>query len=80
MNATEATVATYGIGQLTRVTTGTMKKFVDSGKLHHTQYIHRVWMNGLKPGITYCTLGLIFFNTWFTDFFLKILRSEEGKK
>ena len=26
------------------------------------------------------TLGLIFFNTWFTDFFLKILRSEEGKK
>ena len=25
-------------------------------------------------------LGLIFFNTWFTDFFLKILRSEEGKK
>ena len=25
-------------------------------------------------------LGLIFFNTWFTDFFYKILRSEEGKK
>ena len=25
-------------------------------------------------------LGLIFFNTWFKDFFFKILRSEEGKK
>ena len=25
-------------------------------------------------------LGLIFFNTWFMDFFCKILRSEEGKK
>ena len=26
------------------------------------------------------SLGLIFFNTWFTDFFFKILRSGEGKK
>ena len=25
-------------------------------------------------------LGLTFFNTWFTDFFFKILRSDEGKK
>ena len=25
-------------------------------------------------------IGLIFLNTWFTDFFFKILRSEEGKK
>ena len=26
------------------------------------------------------SLGLFFLNTWFTDFFFKILRSEEGKK
>ena len=24
--------------------------------------------------------AFFFFNTWFTDFFFKILRSEEGKK
>ena len=26
------------------------------------------------------SLGLIFFDTWFTDFFFKIIRLEEGKK
>lgn len=54
MNATETTVAMYGSGgQLTNTATGSMTKFVDPGELHHTQYIHRVLMTGLKPGNTY---------------------------
>ena len=51
-----------------------------------------VSMSGRKQEILYtgqkkkiccdkmCHKALFFFNTWFTDFFFKILRSEEGKK
>lgn len=53
-NATQSTVAMYGIGgQLTHTGTGTMTKFVDPGTLHNTQYIHRAVMTGLKPGTIY---------------------------
>ena len=67
MNATETTEAMYGSGgQLTNRATGFMTKFVDPGKGHHTQYIHRVLMTQLKPGNTYCKficiINLVFFS------------------
>lgn len=57
MDATESTVAMYGIGGLAHTATGTMTKFVDGGTAQHTQFIHRVLMSGLKPGNKYCMLG-----------------------
>lgn len=58
MNATQDTTAMIGSalhgGPPSMEVSGTSSKFVDSGKLHHTQYIHTVTFKGLKPGSPYC--------------------------
>lgn len=35
---------------------GTVKPFVDGGSNHRTQYIHRVYLSGLKPLTNYSKL------------------------
>jgi hypothetical protein len=46
-------VVQYGAVQPSNNATGSSTKFVDGGFLHHTQYIHRVKLTGLRPGTKY---------------------------
>ncbi|XP_072168114.1 acid phosphatase type 7-like [Diadema setosum] len=51
---TNTSTVEFGLaGKLSLVAMGTATKFVDGGKLKHTQYIHRVKLTGLKPGEQY---------------------------
>ncbi|XP_022082974.1 acid phosphatase type 7-like [Acanthaster planci] len=46
-------VVQFGMVQPSNNATGSSTKFVDGGSLHRAQFIHRVTLTGLEPGIKY---------------------------
>ncbi|XP_019627335.1 PREDICTED: acid phosphatase type 7-like [Branchiostoma belcheri] len=48
-----ASMVEYGQGDFSLRNSGISTLFVDGGKKHNAQYIHRVVMTGLKPGFRY---------------------------
>ncbi len=55
-NLTNTSTVEYGINYFEKSSTGNSTLFVDGGDQRRTLYIHRVVMNELKPGQTYCKL------------------------
>ena len=53
MNVTENSTCIYGTQTPNMEAKGWTTKFVDGGSQHHTQFIHRVRLTGLKPGTQY---------------------------